>query len=169
MPPPNAVKSCCAMGCEGMRMPMLFCPPVTMSLTFSPFGRIKRERTRPEHRRQPFRLRRHLRHPAMQIALMVQVHDHGVVRRTALDLEYLSHCRRVRGVGAESVDRFRRKYHQIARSQRLDGLFDFALCSSYHAPMISNEPLHELQVEPAAELEGDFFEAAPATRNPSFS
>ena len=40
MPPPNAVSSCCAMGWEGIRMPTLFCPPVTMSLTFSPFGKI---------------------------------------------------------------------------------------------------------------------------------
>ena len=149
-------------------MPTLFCPPVTMSLTFSPFGKIKRERTGPEHRRQPFRQRRHRRHPAMQIARMVQMHDHRMIGRTALHLEYFSHRGWIRGIGAESVDGLRRKYHQIARAQRLYGFFDFGLCSSYHATMISNEPLHELKVEPAAEFEADFRKRADRL-NPSFS
>ena len=41
IPPPKAVKSCCAMGCEGTRIPMLSWPPVTTSFTLSAFGKIK--------------------------------------------------------------------------------------------------------------------------------
>ena len=96
----------------------------------------------------------------MQVARVVQVHDHRVIRRAALDLEYLAHRGRIGGVGAESVDGLGGKYHQIAGAQCLDGLFDFGLCSSYHALMISNEPLHELKVEPAPELEADFAQMA---------
>ena len=40
MPPPKAFSNCCAMGCEGTRMPMLSWPPVTISLTLSALGRI---------------------------------------------------------------------------------------------------------------------------------
>ena len=91
---------------------------------------------------------------------MIQVHDHRVVRRTAFDFEDPSHRGRIRGVGAEPVDRLGRKHDQPAFAQRLDGFLDFGLCSSYHRSMISNEPLHELKVEPAPELEADLTEVA---------
>ncbi len=140
-------------------MPMLFCPPVTMSLTVSPFGRMSVSGPGQNIAASRSACGGICRHPAMQVARIVEVHDHRMIGRAAFHLEYLSHRRRIRGVGPESVDRLRREYHQIARTQCLDGFLDFGLCSSYHAPMISNEPLHELEVEPSAEFEGDFLAA----------
>ena len=55
------------------------------------------------------------------------MHDHGMIRGPAFDLEYLANRGRVGGIGAESVDGLGWKYHQVARTQRFDGLFDFGL------------------------------------------
>ena len=125
------------MGCEGTRMPMLSCPPVTMSLTLSALGRISVRGPGQNCAASCFRNRRHVRYPAMQVARIVQVHDHRMIGRTALDLEDLAHGGGIGGIGAESIDGLGRKHHQVARAQRFDGFFDFCLCSSYHARMIS--------------------------------
>ncbi len=49
--------------------------------------------------------------------------DHRVIGRTLLELEDAAHGRRILGVGAEPVDRFRRKRDQLAVTQRGDGVF----------------------------------------------
>ncbi len=154
------------MGCEGIRMPMLSCPPVTISLTLSALGRIRVSGPGQNMSASRSAAVGQIRDPAVQVARIVQVHDHGVIRRTALDLEYFANGRRVGGIGAQAVNGLRRKYHQVACAQRLDGLFDFGLGSSYHSAMISNEPLHELQVEPAPEFEADFAQMARPLKSP---
>jgi hypothetical protein len=118
-------------------MPMLSWPPVTMSLTLSALGRISGQGTRPEFGGQLFGNRRHIRDPAVQIARIVQVHDHRMIGRTPLHLEYLAHGSRVAGIRAQSVDGLGREYHQFAGAQFFDGFFDFCLCRSYHGRMIS--------------------------------
>ena len=73
----------------------------------------------------------------MQIPRIVQMHDHRVIGRPPLDLEYLANGGRIGGIRAEPVNGLGRKHHQIACAQRFDGFLDFSLCSSYHSPMIS--------------------------------
>ena len=73
------------------------------------------QRPRPELGGQLLRQRRHGRHPAVQIARIVQVHDHRMIRRASLHLENLAHRRRIRGIGAEPVDGLGREDHQTRR------------------------------------------------------
>src|SRR5450631_335148 len=73
----------------------------------------------------------------MQVARIVQMHDHRMIGRTPFDLENLAHCGRVGSIRTESIDRLGGEHHQIAGAQGFNGRFDFCLSSSYHAPMIS--------------------------------
>jgi hypothetical protein len=70
---------------------------------------------------------RHIGDPAVQVALVVQVHDDRVIRRTALDLEDPADRGGVCGVCAQAVNRLGRKHHEVSRAQRLDGFLDFGL------------------------------------------
>ena len=89
--------------------------------------RDQRQRAGPERIGELLRFRRHLAHPALQVARMIDVHDHRMRRRPALGAEDLAHGVRVVGVRAEAVDRFRRKRDQLAGAQRFDGVLDLLL------------------------------------------
>ncbi len=73
----------------------------------------------------------------MQVARIVQMNDDRMIGRPALDLENLAHGRQGWRIRANSIDGLGGKHHQVAGAQRFDGRFDFCLCSSYHARMIS--------------------------------
>ena len=63
-------------------MPMLSWPPVTTSLTLSAFGRT-RVSGPGQKRGQAFRDGRHLAHPALQVARIVEMHDHRMIGSAA--------------------------------------------------------------------------------------
>ncbi len=88
------------------------------------------QRPGPERLGQPRGDLRHLAHPAMQEARAVEVHDHRVTRRAALDLEDLGHRGRVLRVGAEAVHGLGGKRDQLAVAQCLHGGVDFDLGGS---------------------------------------
>ncbi len=89
--------------------------------------RDQRQRTGPERVGELLRFRRHLAHPALQVARMIDVHDHRMRRRPVLGAEDLAHGVGVVGVRAEAVDGFRRKRDQLAGTQRFDSLLDLLL------------------------------------------
>ena len=66
-------------------------------------------------------------HPALQIARVIDMHDDRVRRRPPFQAKNLANCIRIVGVGAESVDGFRWKRHEIASAQRLDGFLQLFL------------------------------------------
>ena len=113
-------------------MPMLSWPPLTTSLTLRAFGNIKVSGPG----RELLGDGGQIGNPAMQIARIVQMHDHRVVRGPSLRLEDLAYRGWIGGIGAEAVNRLGWKCHQISAAQGLYGLFDFSLSSSYHRLMI---------------------------------
>ncbi len=91
------------------------------------------ERSRPEALREHHGRVRHFPHPARQEARAVEMHDHRMIARPALRLEDLADRGRVLRVGAQPVDRLRRKSNELAVAQRLHGGLDLDLGSSDHS------------------------------------
>ena len=76
MPPPNAVNSCCAIGCEGTRIATVSCPPVTTSCTASERGSTIVSGPGQKRAASFCAFSRHLARPAMQVLRVVEVDDH---------------------------------------------------------------------------------------------
>ena len=126
MPRPNAASSARATGCAGARNAMLDWPPVTAAGARAAFGKHQRQRPRPERLGQLHGGRRHRRRPGARSAEAADVNDQRMGGGSALGREDAGDGERVAGVGAEPVDGFGRKRHQLARFQQGDRFLDFA-------------------------------------------
>ena len=85
------------------------------------------QRTWPEGLREFFGIGCHVAHPALQIARMIDVHDHRMGRWATFQTKDLADCIGIVGIGPQAVDRFGRKCHQVARAQRFDGFLQVFL------------------------------------------
>ena len=139
MPPPKAVSSCCAIGCEGTRMATVSWPPVTTSCTLAARGSTMVSgpgQNLSASLRGGFG---HLAHPAVQDTRTVEMHDDRMRSRAAFRLEDAAHGRGVLRVRAQPIDGFGRKRDELAVTQRLHGGFDLDLTganNSYHGARI---------------------------------
>ncbi len=86
------------------------------------------ERARPELLGELRRDFRHFGHPTVQEARRVEMHDDRMGFRATLGFENLGDRRRVLRIGAEPVDGFSRKSHELAVAQSLHGGLDLDLC-----------------------------------------
>src|SRR5690606_27413831 len=101
-----------------------------------------RERPRPECIRELLSFGRHLAHPTLQVARMIDVHDDWMSRRPSFDLENLANHLGIVRVRTEAVHGFRGERDELPRTQRFDGMQNLLLqnpCSD-HPSIIAGAP-----------------------------
>ena len=127
MPPPKAAQQLLRDGVTGHADRDRVLPAGDHGSTAGARLQHQRQRAGPEVLGELLRVRRHRERPALQRARMIDVHDHRMGRRAALQREDLGDGVGVLGVGAEPVDGFGRKRDELAVAQRHDRLIDLSL------------------------------------------